>query len=183
MKIPSPAYAIGALGVLAFLGEMNKRGYYGSTFGYGSSNDGDPSGSAVRRTSGMIAKYGDPFDPERLNKRPGSMHRTQWIILKRMGALFPDKMSQYDAADLIHRMGEERRAAKGAKGSKGGSRAWKDIPDKYRKMSSAELRKLAASGDSVAAQAYEEKQMAYDAFHAGLAQDERQDERRYGRRA
>lgn len=108
MKIPSPVYAIGALGVLAFLGEMNKRGYYGSTFGY----------------EGPARSYNST-----------------------------------------------------------GSRAWKDIPDKYRKMSSSELRKLAASGDSVAAEAYEEKQMAYDAFRAGLDQDERQDERRYGRRA
>ena len=183
MKIPFPAVALGAVGLLAFFGEMNKLGYYGSTFGYGYSNSGDPSGSALRRTPEMIKKYGDPFDPERLNKKPGSMHRTQWIILKRMGALFPDKMSQYEAADLIHRLGEDRRAGKGAKGVKGGSRAWKDIPDKYRKMSSGELRKLAASGDRVAAQAYEEKQVAYDAFHAGLDQVERQDERRYGRRA
>lgn len=162
MKIPSPAYAIGALGVLAFLGEMNKRGYYGSTFGYGSSNDGSSNDYV-------------------LSDRVGSATPRQIAQIVRLGGLIPPRrregggMTMREASQLIDQLMAERPAR--------GSRAWKDIPDKYRKMSSSELRNLAASGDSVAAQTYEEKQMAYDAFHAGLAHSERQDERRYGRRA
>jgi hypothetical protein len=180
MKMPPATAALGSLSLLAFLGAMNKRGYYGSFFGY----EGRPArsynstGSAAR---GFARTINDADREQWIDNDEGLYDDYQRWARRNKGGRRAYVRAYRDELDAVIRRvrdGEQpahylKYGGPGRYGSNNaGSRAWKDIPKTYRKMSSAELRKLAAAGDRVAAEAYEEKQMAYDAFRERWAREQ-----------